>query len=110
MKKNSLFKKSSKEVKKFFNVTFFSKIGAFTVLFMLGFYLFQVTEMTKEIHVVREYDNEMKRIQEKSRKTEYSFLRANSLSRAEDFVETMGFQKVNNVHHIQISGTQIAAR
>ncbi len=110
MKKNSLLRKTSRKVKNVFNINSFSKIGTLAVLFMLGFYLFQVTEMTKETYLVREYDTEMKRIMEESRKKEYGFLRANSLSRAENLIEDMGFERVNNVHYIQIPDGQVAVR
>ncbi len=88
----------------------FIKIGIMLLIIMTGFYIFQISEMTKETYAIQNYSAEIKKVLDSSRDQEYSFLRSNSLSRAEDLIEGSDFEKVNGIHYIEIPEPQVASK
>ncbi len=88
----------------------FVKLGVAMLLLLTGAYVFQVSEMTKDTYAIQNYNAEIRIAMEESRNREYSFLRSNSLSRVEMLMEGSDFERVNGIHYIEISETQIASR
>ncbi len=82
------------------------KIGSTLLVALIISYIFQISEMTRETYLVRDYDREIKEINEESRLREYSFLQANSLSRVQD----SSFEKVDEVDYIEIVRPQVASK
>ncbi|HQB85175.1 MAG: hypothetical protein BWY34_00437 [Parcubacteria group bacterium ADurb.Bin247] len=84
----------------------FYKLGFFMVLLMAGLYVFQITEMTKTIYAVNDYNNEISKSLEAIYTQEDGYLNDNFFSK----VAESDFEKVQNFRYIELSETQIAAR
>ena len=99
LKKNRALKKNFSQMAKLF-----------VLLFLLVFYVFQVTEMTKDVHKIQTYNRKISDIHEESRRVEYGFLKSNSVSRTEELVERHNFVRVNNIHYINLLDPEVALR
>ncbi len=86
------------------------KMGVAMMVLMTGLYIFQISEMTKETYAVQGYATEIRGVLDQSREQEYSFLRSNSLSRAEALIEGSEFERVNGIHYIEIPESQVATK
>ncbi len=106
-KKNTLNLFSKRKLRK---TGFLKGFGMVLTLSLVFLYIFQVTEMTKEIHLMRDYDRRARSILEENRKNEYSFLNANSSVRAEDLINGSEFVRVGEISYISISSHQVALR
>ena len=104
MKKN-IFKKN-KKLKKNFR----GKAKFFVFFFLLVFYVFQVTEMTRDIHRIQVYNRKISDIHEESRRVEYGFLKSNSVSKTEELLENHNFVRVNNVYYINLPDPEVALK
>ncbi len=90
------------------NFSFVVKLFMLSVLIL--FYIFQVTEMTKNLYKIRDYDRKISTIHEESRRAEYGFLKSNSISKAEELVEMNNFVRAENIHYINLLDVEIASR
>jgi len=104
MKRN--FFNKNKKLRKNFSQT--AKI--FVLLLLLVFYVFQVTEMTKDIHTIQAYNRKIVNIYEESRRVEYGFLKSNSVSRTEEFVEAGNFVGISNIYYVNLPDPEIALK
>ncbi len=86
------------------------KVGVAMMVLMTGLYIFQISEMTKETYVIQNYAVEIRSVLDQNREQEYSFLRSNSLSRAEALMDGSDFERVNGIHYIEIPESQVAAK
>ncbi len=85
-------------------------LGIALALFLIFFYVFQVTEMTKKSHLVQSYNGEARKILEENRRNEYDFLKDNSINRAEELVQDLNYVRIGEVHYINIPDRQVAAK
>lgn len=97
-------------MKKRFKINFFvaSKIFVFSIL--LFFYFFQVTEVTKNLYVIRNYNRKISAIHEESRRAEYGFLKSNSISRTEELMEMNNFVRAENIYYVDLSEFEVALK
>jgi len=93
-----------------FNQSFIRYFGVFIVFSLVFLYIYQVTEMTKEIYLMQAYNREVQNIIEENRRSEYSFLKSSSMAEAEETVKDSNFTRVNGIHYISVSDYQIASR
>jgi len=84
------------------------KVSGILLFAMIAVYMFQISEMTRETYLVRTYNNEIKSVKEESRNDEYSFLKQNSLSRVESKIEDSDFERIEEVHYIEILEPHVA--
>ncbi len=83
----------------------------FTLALILIFsYVFQVTEMARELYSVQSYSQEIKEVSERNKRSEYDFLRSNSIHRAEELISEMNFIKVEEAHYINVPDRQVASK
>ena len=64
--------------------------------------------MTQKTYAIQTYYKEIRDVMENNRNKEYDFLRSNSLSRVESLIKDSDFERINIVHHIEITEDQIA--
>jgi hypothetical protein len=88
----------------------FKNLGVFLILALMLAYVFQVTEMAREIHTVQVYNKEIRDVSERNRRNEYDFLKANSVVRAQELVEDLNFVKVEEAHYIKVLDNQMASK
>jgi hypothetical protein len=86
------------------------KVGVALLVLMMGGYIFQISEMTKKTYAIQRYAIEIESVLDQNRDQEYSFLRSNSLSRAEMLIKESDFEKVNKIHYIEIQEQQVALK
>ncbi len=97
-------------MKKNSKTNFFSVVKLFTLSVLILFYIFQVTEMTKDLYKIQDYDRKISNIHEESRRAEYGFLKSNSISKTEELVEMNNFVRAENIHYINLPDVEIASR
>ncbi len=97
--------KKNKTKKKYLN-----KARLFVILTLTFLYIFQVTEMTKDLYKIRSYDRKISQIYEESRRAEYGFLKSNSITKTEELVKNNNFVRAKEVHYINLSDFEIASR
>jgi len=102
--------RSVNNLKKAFKIELLFKISMIISLFLIVFFIFQTAEMTRDTYYLHNQNREISRILEENRKQEYNFVRSNSLSRIEYLIAGRGFEEITKIHHIQIPGSQVAAR
>ncbi len=88
----------------------FIGIGGFLLLFLTVAYIFQVSQMTKEIDIIQDYNTRLEEIMKEKRSQEYHFLRTGSLLQVEQLAKEAGFERVSTIHHLKVPGVQITAR
>jgi len=107
-RKKNIFRSFS--LKGFFGFVGFKGLGITLILFLGLLYIFQVAEMTRDIHLVKEYNDEVRSALENNRKTEYGFLSSGSVAEAEERIEGSDFIRVGQIHYIDISSHQMALK
>ena len=70
---------------------------------LLGFYLFQVSEVVKLSYLIKVYSSEAKKISEENSELQVKAAGLFSLDNAERKVGNLGFVKVSRVRYIPIS-------
>jgi len=85
-------------------------LGFILALVLTFFYVFQTTEMAREMYSIQVYNEKVKEALENNRKSDYEFLRANSAYRAEELISEMNFIKVDEAHYINIPDRQVASK
>jgi len=97
-------------LKRSFKIGLLSKMSMIISFILIGLYLFQSAEMTRETYLLHSQDREISTILEKNRGREYDFIRFKSLSRVEELIAGRGFEEITKIHHVQIPGPQVATR
>ncbi len=87
-----------------------SFFGLSLIIFLIFFYIFQVTEMTKDVHLIQFYEKEINNVLEDNRKNEYGFLKSNSVIQAEELVQELNYVKIEQVYYIDASDYQVASK
>jgi len=75
----------------------------FLISVLLGFYLFQVSEVVKLSYLIKVYNSEFKKISEENSNLKVNSATLLSLNNAEKKVGDLGFVKVSNILYIPVS-------
>lgn len=83
--------------------------GIGLVVFLLSFYIFQVTEVTKAGFILSTYENNLAQLSQEGKKLEINYSQTNSLTNLETVLMELDYEKVGQVHYLRIpAGTVVA--
>ena len=91
------------------SLKFFWILSFISVISLLIFYIFQVNSMIGETYLIQNYQRKIKELFQENKTLEVNFYQANSLSTIENLVKNLNFEKVEQVHYIQVLESQVVA-
>ncbi|PIP23302.1 MAG: hypothetical protein COX90_00365 [Candidatus Nealsonbacteria bacterium CG_4_10_14_0_2_um_filter_38_17] len=78
------------------------------LLFLLGFYIFQVNDLTKKIYSIQNYEDKLEELSFEAKNSEISFSTVNSLATLESQIQNLNLEKVNQIKYIKVLDSQVA--
>jgi len=79
-------------------------------LILLGFYIFQSSELVKANYLVNQYEKKLAVISKENSGLKISFSKSNSLDNIETFARSLNFEKSSSTRYIQIMGSQVVVK
>ena len=95
---------------KTFNIKIASNCFIFLILFLVGFYVFQVGFLTREKCLIKSYKNNIFSLSEYNKSLSIDFSRASSLNNIGYHLSNNDFIKPENINYIEILDGSIVAR
>ncbi|MDP3991197.1 MAG: hypothetical protein Q8P63_02800 [Candidatus Nealsonbacteria bacterium] len=80
------------------------------VCFLLVFYIFQISEMTRASFAVSNYERKMAQLINESKGLEINFSNISSLNSLEALLASLNYQDVGKVHYIEMLEGAVAAK
>jgi len=80
------------------------------VVFLLGFYIFQVNEVTKAGFFISNHEKQIAEFSQESQVLSADFTILNSLANLETILAEMNYEAVGQVHYLRVSGTTVVAK
>ncbi|MBZ9572145.1 hypothetical protein KJA15_02350 [Patescibacteria group bacterium] len=93
-----------------FNLKAFWVIIFISILALLAFYIFQVNAMISQTYQIKDYQKKLEEIIKENETLKINSVKINSLETLENKILEFGFEKVDKIHYIQVSDTQIATK
>lgn len=84
------------------NSTIFWVINFILISFLLAFYVFQVSVLTQEIYLIKNYEKRFDSLSKENEISEISLSKVNSLSNIKNYFSSEDFVKATRVKYIQI--------
>jgi hypothetical protein len=78
------------------------------LLFLMGFYIFQVNDITKKIYSIQKYEDRLGDLSFETENSEINFSSINSLAILESKIQNLNLEKVNQVKYIKVLDSQVA--
>jgi len=97
-------------IKKYNVLKIFSKLNLFLILFLLGFYIFQIGEITKSTFLNKSYQQEIEGIQAENLGLEAKTINVASFSKIEAKSEELNFVKVSDIKYIPITSDYLVKK
>ena len=92
------------------NVRFLYVLMFISIIGLLGFYIFQVNNLTQKIYFNQGYQKDIKQLSQENKFLEVNFSRANSLKNIEAFVQAQNFERIGHVKYIRVLESMVAAK
>jgi len=83
--------------------------GFFIVVVLLGFYAWQINDLTKKSYLAVDYDRQITKLSEESKNLEISFAKNSFLEQAFAKIKALNFQKTQLVKYVRIVDNSVAA-
>jgi len=80
-----------------------------SIISLLIFYVFQVNSMIGETYLIQNYQRKINELSRENKTLGINFYQANSLSTIESLVKNLNFEKVEQIHYIQVLESQVVA-
>ncbi|PIS17475.1 MAG: hypothetical protein COT59_00440 [Candidatus Nealsonbacteria bacterium CG09_land_8_20_14_0_10_42_14] len=77
---------------------------------LVGFYIFQVTEITKAGFLLSTYENNLTRFSQEGKNLEINYSQVNSLVNLETVLLSLNYEKVGQVHYLRIPASTVVAK
>jgi len=71
------------------------------------FYIFQQNSLISEGYSIQKYQRNLNKLSEETKTLEFNFSQTNSLNLIKSEIDELGFEKVDRVHYLKTSGSQI---
>lgn len=92
------------------NLKLFWILSIISIMTLLAFYIFQVNAIVSESYQIQNYQRKLNAISEQNEILEINSAQVNSLGNIEEQIQELGFEKVDQVHYIQVLKSQIATK
>lgn len=77
-------------------------LGFISLITLSIFYIFQVNEMIRESYLIKNYEKKIEKLSQENDILEIKFSQSNSLESLEAKVQNLNYEKIGQVHYIQI--------
>lgn len=81
---------------------FFLILSVTLIISLLAFYIFQITTVISEGYQIQNYQKRLSELSQENKILEINSIKINSLENIDNKIQELGFEKMNNVHYIQI--------
>ncbi|MCD6177751.1 hypothetical protein J7K03_00600 [bacterium] len=88
----------------------FSIIAFIFILSLIGLYILQSSSIVKLSFLIDEYERKIKSLSIENRNMEIALSQKNSLIKPQDYLETLGFEKITKVDYIKVIEGSVAAK
>jgi predicted PurR-regulated permease PerM len=86
-------------------------ILSFTLLAaLLVSYIFQINALVEKTYRIQSYRQQINKIYQENENLRIKSVKNNSLSNIEVLIQNLGFEKIQDVHYIQILGSQVVKK
>lgn len=85
-------------------------IGALVIVFLTGFYIFQVNAITQASFNIANYDKDLANLQKELKNLQLNFSGLSSLSNLEVLLVSRGYEKVDKIQYIQVLESTVAQK
>lgn len=90
-----------------FSLKIFWILSALSIILFLAFYIFQANSMVSEKYLLKDYQKKLNNLSRENEFLEINSAQVNSLGNIENLVKDFGFEKVGQVHYIQVLESQV---
>jgi cell division protein FtsB len=97
-------------LKRKFNLKIFWIASFILIIFLLGFYIFQVNNFVFQTYLIKNYQQELKKLSQENENLEINLTQKDSLKTIEDLIKELSFEKVEKIEYIQVVGSTIVAK
>lgn len=84
------------------NLKFFIILSAIFIILFLAFYIFQIGTVISSGYKIQSYENKIEQISGENKILEINSAKINSLANIDSKIQTLGFEKIDRIHYIQI--------
>ena len=102
----SLFQTKSSIIR----LRFFWFLPLILTIFLLVFYVFQISQITQESYLSLSLQEQIKELSQANENLEINFTQNNSLESLEKLAQDTNYEKQGKIHYIQILGSTVAAK
>jgi hypothetical protein len=86
-------------------------ILSFTLLaILLVSYILQINALVEETYKIQSYRNQINKTYQENESLRIKSVKNNSLSNIEVLIQNLGFEKIQDVHYIQVLGSQVVKK
>lgn len=86
------------------------KLSFVLVLFLLGFYIYQVNDLTQAGYYIASYEKQIAEFSQESQLLSSSVTDVNSLASLETVLSEMDYEAVGQVHYLRVPGITALAK
>jgi hypothetical protein len=83
-------------------------IGFCMSLFLLGFYVWQINDLTRGSYTINNYEQQISQLSDENNNLQVSFAESSFLGQAIEKIQGLNFQKTTAVKYIQIPANSVA--
>lgn len=94
-------------IKKIASLKIFWILSIVSLISVLGFYIFQVNQVTSEGYLIQRYQRQVTELGEENKILEINSVQINSLVNLQNKAQELGFEKANRVNYFQVLESQI---
>lgn len=80
------------------------------IIFLLVFYVFQISAMVLESYRVQNFQKKIKEISQENKRLEINLLQAISLENVAEKIQKLGFEKVDRIYYIKPYENPVVAK
>ncbi len=84
--------------------------GLISIAAIIVFYIFQISEITKAVSLVSEYEKEITALYRQSNELEEGLFEGNFLTDLDAALNNLNYEKVSKVYYIQIMDSEMAVK
>jgi len=92
------------------NLKLFWILGSILILTLFASFIFQTSTLTNQTYLLKNYEEELVTLSQKSKNLEIKFLEINSLTNIDKLVKEFNFEKVKNPSYIKILRTSVVVK
>ena len=85
-------------------------LGAFIVLLLLGFYVYQVNAETSEKYSIHDFQERISELSKENKSLEINSAQVGSLASIAESIKDLNFEKTQRIEYIRVTDTQVVIK